>query len=87
MRLNHPIRTNRGNYKFKVRARDRFTGEVKTVYFGDKRYQDYRQHKSLKRRKSYNLRSASIRDKYGRLTKSNPGSANYWSRKYLWKLR
>jgi hypothetical protein len=32
-------------------------------------------------------RSAGIRDKEGRLTKDNPGSANYWARKVLWSGR
>ena len=35
-------------------------------------------------RKKYLARSGGIRDKYGRLTKDNPLSSNYWARKILW---
>jgi len=53
------------------------------IHFGDSSMQDFTQHKDEKRRASYCARSGGIKDKSGKL----PGkdSANYWSRKILWK--
>jgi hypothetical protein len=61
--------------------------QVKLIHFGDRRMQDFRQHRDPNRRKNYLRRSAGIRDKQGRLTKDNPLSANYWSRRILWAAR
>jgi hypothetical protein len=47
--------------------------------------QDYLQHKDLNRRRNYLTRSEGIRDGSGRLTYNNIFSANYWSRRILWK--
>ena len=52
------------------------------IHFGDK---NYRHNYSKKARKAYLQRSAGIKDKSGKLTKNNRNSANYWSRKVLWK--
>jgi TFIIF-interacting CTD phosphatase-like protein len=52
------------------------------INFGDSRY---RHNYSNKARKAYLSRSAGIKDKSGNLTKNNKNSANYWSRKVLWK--
>ena len=60
-------------------------GKKRLIHFGDSKMQDFRQHKDPQRRKNYLNRSAGIRDKQGRLTKNNKNSANYWSRKILWK--
>ena len=57
---------------------------IKLVHFGDSSMKDFRQHKSKKRQKSYLARSGGIRNKSGQLTKNDPFSANYWSRKKLW---
>jgi len=46
--------------------------------------QDFRQHKSQARRKSYLARSAGITDKNGNRTANDKNSKNYWSRKVLW---
>ena len=59
-------------------------GKRKLLHFGDKRYTNWGIHKNKARLQSYLKRSAGIRDKQGRLTKNNPFSANYWSRKILW---
>lgn len=56
-------------------------GEKKLIRFGAK---GYRHNYSKEARKNYLARSAGIRDKSGKLTKDNPLSANYWSRRYLW---
>ena len=60
-------------------------GKKILLHFGDATMKDFTQHKDPKRRKSYLARSGGIRDKQGRLTKNNRNSANYWSRKILWK--
>ena len=59
-------------------------GKKTLIHFGDSNMEDYRQHKSKKRRKSYLSRSAGIKNKKGKLTKDDRNSANYWSRKVLW---
>ena len=56
----------------------------KIIHFGDKRYTNYGIHTNKERLKNYLKRSANIRDSKGNLTKNNPYSANYWSRKILW---
>lgn len=83
-RLNVPFKSDRKYKKLQVCARDKYTGEIVNVHFGDNRYEDFTIHKDNKRRKNYLLRSAGIKDSRGRLTKDNPGSPNYWARKVLW---
>jgi len=78
-----PFVSNKSNKKFGVLVVTPSGGQ-KTVYFGDSRYEDYTQHHDEQRRKSYLQRSAGIRDKNGNLTKDDPISDNYWSRRYLW---
>lgn len=58
--------------------------KIKLVKFGLRGMEDFTQHKDSKRRKSYLARSAGIRNKSGKLTKDDPFSANYWSRRHLW---
>ena len=60
-------------------------GKKRLIHFGDANMKDFRQHKDPARRKSYLARSGGIRDKSGRLTAKNKNTANYWSRKILWK--
>ncbi len=59
------------------------SGGKRLIHFGDSSMQDFTQHKDEKRRASYCARSGGIKDKSGKL----PGkdSANWWSRKILWK--
>jgi len=71
-----------GTAKMRVLAKK--GDKVKVVPFGHRGYQDYRQHKSEKRRRNYLDRSAGIRDKSGNLTKDDKFSANYWARRVLW---
>ena len=54
------------------------------VHFGDKRYEDFTQHKDKKRQTNYCLRASGIRDKKGKLTKNNINSPNYYSMRVLW---
>lgn len=79
---NKPIPSNRKGKKKMVLVKrgDR----VKLVHFGQKGYQDFTQHKDPERRKNYLARSGGIRGKGGKLTASDPFSANYWARKELW---
>lgn len=60
-------------------------GKKKLIHFGDSNMKDFTQHKDQQRRKNYLNRSAGIRDGKGNLTKNNKNTANYWSRKVLWK--
>lgn len=60
-------------------------GKKRLIHFGDSSMQDFTQHKDEARRKSYLARSGGIRNKQGKLTKNDKNSANYWSRKILWK--
>ena len=59
-------------------------GEVRQIHFGDA---DYRHDYSPEARKAYLARSAGIRDGEGNLTKDDPLSANFWSRRVLWRAR
>jgi len=74
----------KGVYKMSVYVKNEKTGKPKLIHFGDKRYEDFRQHKDQKRRKSYLARAKGIKDKEGRLTWKNKNSKNYYSVKYLW---
>lgn len=56
----------------------------KLIHFGDSHMKDFTQHHSQKRRASFLARSGGIRDKNGKLTKNDPFSPNYWSRRVLW---
>ena len=81
--LNKPFKSDRENKKLQVCVKTH-SGTIKNIHFGQKGYSDYTKHHDKERRENYLARSAGIRDKYGRLTKDNKLSANYWARKYLW---
>lgn len=53
----------------------------KSVAFG---HREYLHNYSETARKNYLTRSAGIRTKNGELTKNDPLSPNYWSRRVLW---
>ena len=53
----------------------------KLVHFGQK---GYGHNYSSKAKHNYLTRSAGIRNAQGKLTKDDPFSPNYWSRKILW---
>ena len=65
----------------------------KTIHFGSRDMQQFKDktgiwkskdHNDEKRRKNYLTRSAGIKRKDGTLTKDDPTSANFHSRKILW---
>tara|TARA_R110002033_G_scaffold119927_2_gene163223 strand:+ start:328 stop:600 length:273 start_codon:yes stop_codon:yes gene_type:complete len=65
----------------------------RTINFGDSSMQHYKDktgiwkskdHLDEKRRKSYLARSGGIKRKDGTLTKNDPSSPNYHSRRVLW---
>ena len=65
----------------------------KTIHFGDASMQHFKDrtgiwkskdHNDPKRRKSYLSRSGGIKRKDGTLTKDDPTSPNYHSRRILW---
>lgn len=65
----------------------------KKVHFGDKNMEQFKDktgnykskdHGDPERRKNYKARSAGIKNKQGKLTKDDPTSANYHSRRVLW---
>lgn len=80
--LYKPFKSKAKNKKYSVYVKK--DGKKKLIHFGDKRY---KHNYSEKARKSYLARSSGIRDKEGKLTKNNKNSANYWSRRYLWKAK
>jgi hypothetical protein len=79
---NKPIASNRKGKKKMVLVKR--GDKVRLLHFGQKGYEDYTQHKDKARRKNYLARSGGIRGKGGKLTASDPFSANYWARKELW---
>ena len=80
---NHPVKSTAKGKKMMVLAVKKVAGEerVKLIHFGAL---GYGHNYSAKAKKNYLRRSAGIRNKEGKLTKDDPWSANYWSRKVLW---
>jgi len=76
MPCNKPRRSDRAGKKMMVKACE--GGKEKLIHFGDSSMQDYRQHRSEKRKKSYCARSGGIGGTKGKM------GANYWARKVLW---
>ena len=83
MELYKPFKSNAQNKKFSVYVMK--DGKKKLINFGDSRYEDFRQHKDEKRRKSYLARAKGIKNKKGELTWKDKNTPNYWSVHYLWK--
>tara|TARA_R110000765_G_scaffold280572_2_gene378019 strand:- start:362 stop:646 length:285 start_codon:yes stop_codon:yes gene_type:complete len=83
MELYKPFKSNALNKKFSVYVMK--DGKKKLINFGDSRYEDFRQHKDEKRRKSYLARAKGIKNKKGELTWKDKNTPNYWSVHYLWK--
>ena len=82
-KLNKPIKSTAKGKKMMVLAAKTVNGKkhVKVVHFGAV---GYRHNYSMEAKQNYLKRSAGIRDKNGNLTKDDPWSANYWSRRILW---
>ena len=84
--LNKPIKSTSKNKKLMVLATKNIDGikRAQVIHFGAL---GYGHNYSAQAKKSYLARSAGIKDKCGNLTKDDPWSANYWSRKILWPRR
>lgn len=78
--IDKPKPSNRKGKKKKVLANK--NGCLKVIHFGDV---NYKHNYSEKARENYLKRSAGIRNAAGELTKNDKHSANYWSRRVLWK--
>ena len=83
MELYKPFKSKVLNKKFSVYVMKE--GKKRLIHFGDSRYEDFRQHKDEKRRKSYLARAKGIKNKKGELTWKDKNTPNYWSVHYLWK--
>jgi hypothetical protein len=79
-----PRKSSRKEKKMMVGVKKIKTGQKRIIHFGQKGYKYFTQHKDIRRRRLYLSRSAKIKDRFGRLTKDNPFSANYWARRILW---
>jgi hypothetical protein len=79
---NKPVKSDRPEKKKMVLVKR--GDKKKLVHFGDSSMSDYTKHGSKKRRSNYLSRSGGIRNKSGELTKNDPFSPNYWSRRKLW---
>ncbi|KPK32262.1 MAG: hypothetical protein AMS24_04665 [Chlamydiae bacterium SM23_39] len=82
-KLNKPIPSSSKRKKMMVLATKNIDKEkkVKIIHFGEK---GYGHNYSKKAKELYLKRSAQIKNKKGELTKDDPWSPNYWSRKILW---
>ena len=74
-----------GNNKFKFSVYVMKEGKKRLIHFGHSDYEDFTQHKDLKRRENYLARAKGIKNKKGELTYKDKNTANYWSVFYLWK--
>lgn len=82
--------SNRENKKYKV-----ITPSGKTVHFGDKRYEQYKDttplkaysnlnHNDEERRKQYRARHSAVKTKDGTPAYKDPEKPSYYAYKYLW---
>lgn len=84
--LYKPFKNNtKSVYKFFVYVRSDNKRGYKKIGFGNKNYEDFRQHKDQERRRRYLKRAKGIKDKDGNLTYKNKNTSNYWSIK-LWGI-
>jgi hypothetical protein len=81
LKLYVPKRTNVGYKKFEVLVKSP-TGNIKKIYFGDKRYEDYTQHGDKKRKASFRARHRC--DPVKQLNRNTP---RYWACQYLWNRK
>ena len=77
--------TGKGFKKFNVYVKSNNKRGYKQISFGDKRYEDFTQHKDQKRRSSYLARAKGIKNKEGKLTWKDKNTPNYWAVHFLWK--
>lgn len=79
-----PVKSNRPGKKFMVRIYLPKLKRDKIIHFGASNYEDFTQHQDTLRKINYLRRSAFIRNKYGKLTRKDYTSPNFWARRYLW---
>jgi hypothetical protein len=77
--FNKPKTAKHPRYKKEVLARK--GNQFKLLGFG---HRSYKNNHKPKAKKNYLTRSAGIRNGSGQLTKDDPFSRNYWSRRKLW---
>jgi hypothetical protein len=80
--LYKPFKSKNPNKKMSVYVMK--NGKKTLIHFGDK---NFNHNYSKKARESYDKRSKGIRDKNGKLTYKDKNSANYYARRYLWRLK
>lgn len=93
------VKIGRFNYEKSTRPTKKLMVEVmdgnrkRLIHFGDAKMEHYKDktgiwsakdHNDKQRRNNYLARSSGIKDKQGNLTKDNPLSPNYHSRRVLW---
>ena len=90
------VKIGRYNYVLSNKKGKKLMTEVngKTIHFGDINMEHFKDktgllpkklnHNDKTRRKNYLTRSAGIKNKKGKLTKDDPNSPNYHSRRILW---
>ena len=83
---NTPIDANKGDTHKKA-VLVKYEDAIKLVKFGLRGMEDYTYHYDETRRANYLSRSAGIKNKHGQLTKDDPFSSNYWSRRILWNSK
>lgn len=71
-----PLNKEKYKAKFKVIILD--NGKIKTIMFGDNRYEDYTQHKNKERKRKYMIRHFQNEDWNDIYTKG------FWSKNLLW---
>lgn len=76
-KLNKPFKSDRKFKKKQVCVKDK--GKIKNIHYGDKRYEDFTQHKDKKRRKNFRLRQ-----KCDPISKLNKATPRYWACQDLW---
>jgi len=76
-----PVKSTRKNKKYMILT------DKGIVHFGDKNYQDFRQHGDKKRQEAYCSRAKAIKNNKGKLTYKDKNTANYWSYHYSWKCK
>lgn len=90
------VKIGKYDYKLSTKKGKKLMVEVngRTIHFGDISMEHFKDatgllpkrlnHGDEKRRKNYLTRSAGIKNKSGKLTKDDPNSPNYHSRRILW---
>ena len=73
-----PVESSRKNKKYMVKVWDPKAKKSKVIHFGSLTPFDVEQ------QQHYLRISAGIKDKQGNLTKDDPQSPNFWSRRYIW---